>query len=118
MEADNACASPGLSFVAAVSETAAYTMSQEPQTSLDGVSDTREDLEESDSLIEELVDHRFPAKRSSRGSKRSETQQKRRNTDDFSGTGRNEGCTVTTSTTGKTAPPQWVWDVDARKHRY
>ncbi|CBX99673.1 hypothetical protein LEMA_P089120.1 [Plenodomus lingam JN3] len=104
--ANNVRTSPALSFVTAVSETEAYNKSQEPQTSLNGVLDTREDFEQSDSSIEELVDYRLPAKRTSRCSKRSEIQQKRRNTDDSSATRYSEGCTVTTLLTNTTPPPQ------------
>lgn len=98
--AGDAGASPALSFVTAVSETEAYTMSQQSLTvdsNISGVS------QESQSSIEDPVDYTLPAKRSSRRSKRSETQQKRRNTDDSSGTRRSLGCTVTLQT-GSNAP--------------
>ncbi|KAF1993298.1 hypothetical protein P154DRAFT_527867 [Amniculicola lignicola CBS 123094] len=77
--AGDAGASPALSFVTAVSETEAYTMSQESRTSLNEDYNTLEDSEESDSS-EELQDYTLPAKRSN-SSKHQQTQRKRRNTD-------------------------------------
>ncbi|KAF2195611.1 hypothetical protein K469DRAFT_722769 [Zopfia rhizophila CBS 207.26] len=87
-------ASPALSFVTAVSETEAYTMSQESRTSLNEDSNTLEDFEESDSSIEEIVDYTLPAKRSSKRSKRQKTQRKRRNADVSSGAGHSDGSAV------------------------
>ncbi|KAF2192892.1 hypothetical protein K469DRAFT_692998 [Zopfia rhizophila CBS 207.26] len=57
-------ASPASSFVTAVSDTKAYTMSQKSWTLLNEISNTQEDFKESDSLIEELVDYTLLAKRS------------------------------------------------------
>ncbi|KAF2181468.1 hypothetical protein K469DRAFT_791755 [Zopfia rhizophila CBS 207.26] len=76
--AGNAGASPALSFVTTVSETEAYTISQESQTFLNNNINTREDFEESDSLIEKFINYTLLAKRSSKRSKR---QRKRRNAD-------------------------------------
>ena len=87
-------ASPALSFVTAVSETEAYTMSQESQTSLNADSSILRDLEESDSSIEDLADYRLPAKRSGKRSERSQTQRKRRNADVSSGAGDNDESSV------------------------
>ncbi|KAF1936881.1 hypothetical protein EJ02DRAFT_413226 [Clathrospora elynae] len=70
----DAAASPALSFVTAVSETEANTMSQESWTSLDGDSDGSE---ESDSS-EDLTVHTFPAKRRNKHLKQT---RKRRNAD-------------------------------------
>ncbi|KAL5398114.1 hypothetical protein PMIN03_012808 [Paraphaeosphaeria minitans] len=72
----DATASPALSFVTAVSETEAYTISQVSQTSLDEDSDG---LDESDSS-EDFTNHIFPAKRSNKHSKQAQTR-KRRNVD-------------------------------------
>ncbi|KAF2187929.1 hypothetical protein K469DRAFT_769804 [Zopfia rhizophila CBS 207.26] len=58
--------SPALSFVTAVSETEAYTMSQESRTSLNEDSNTLGDSQQSDSSTEELADYTLPAKRSDR----------------------------------------------------
>jgi hypothetical protein len=69
----DAAASPALSFVTAVSETEAYTMSQESRTSLNGDSDG---LEESDSS-EDLTEHIFPAKRTNKPSKQAQTRKRR-----------------------------------------
>ncbi|KAL5373608.1 hypothetical protein PMIN06_012488 [Paraphaeosphaeria minitans] len=69
----DAAASPALSFVTAVSETEAYTMSQESRTSLDEDSDG---LEESDSS-EDLTVHIFPAKRPNKHSKQAQTRKRR-----------------------------------------
>ncbi|PVH94218.1 hypothetical protein DM02DRAFT_618786 [Periconia macrospinosa] len=78
--AGDAGASPASSFVTAVSETEAYTMSHESRTSLDDGSNIQGDFEESDSSIENLADYTLPVKRSGRPSKRPQTQPKRRNT--------------------------------------
>lgn len=110
--------SPAISFVTAVSDTEAYTTSQETRTSQIEDSNIWGNFEESDSSIEELPNYKLPAKRSNTGSKRSETQQKRRTADSSSCTGRNDGFTVAPLQTGTTAPPQWVWDEDAQKYRY
>jgi hypothetical protein len=107
--ADDAGASPALSFVTAVSETEAYTMSQESLARLD------EDSDETDSSIEE--DYTLPAKRLLEASEHSKTQ-KRRNIGVSSRTGRNKGSTVNAAQTDKVVPPQWVWDKDAQKYRY
>lgn len=66
-------ASTAISFVTAPSETEAYTISQESQTSLKDGSNILGIFEESDGLVEDLADNkllgRYPNKR------------KRRNTD-------------------------------------
>ncbi|KAF2105227.1 hypothetical protein BDV96DRAFT_509744 [Lophiotrema nucula] len=79
--ANDVAARPALSFVTAVSETEAYTMSHESRTSLHEDSNIQEDFEGSDSSIEDLADYSLPAKRSSNRSKRPPTQSKRRKTD-------------------------------------
>jgi len=85
--AGDAGASPALSFVTAASETEAYTMSQQSQTTLNEDSITLGDFQESDSSIEELAEYALPAKRSGKQSKRQNTQRKRRNAGASSGTG-------------------------------
>lgn len=70
----NAAASPALSFMTALSETEAYTMSQESRTSLDEHSDG---LEESDSSSEDLADLIFPAKRPNKHPKQAQTRKRR-----------------------------------------
>ncbi|KAF2872951.1 hypothetical protein BDV95DRAFT_627773 [Massariosphaeria phaeospora] len=89
-------ASPALSFVTAVSETEAYTISQESQTSLNV-----DYFEESDSSIEELADHTLPTKRSS--SRHPQTQRKRRNAGESSGTGHSHGSAVTPASESSSA---------------
>ncbi|KAF2272254.1 uncharacterized protein EI97DRAFT_386272 [Westerdykella ornata] len=75
----DAGASPAPSFVTAVSETEAYTMSQESWTSLNEGSHMPEGFEESDTSIEDVVEYKLPAKRSSKRSKHLQTRRKRRN---------------------------------------
>ncbi|KAL8735398.1 MAG: hypothetical protein Q9166_000943 [cf. Caloplaca sp. 2 TL-2023] len=74
-------ASPALSFVTAVSDTEAYTMSQESQTSLNAGYSILRDFEGSESSIEDLAEYIHPAKRSNKPSKRPQPQRKRRNAD-------------------------------------
>lgn len=90
---NDAGASPAPSFVTAVSETEAYTMSQESRTSLNEDSNILGALEESDSSLEDLLDYTLPAKRSS--SKHPQTRQKRRNAGESSGRGHSHGSAVT-----------------------
>jgi hypothetical protein len=77
--AGDAGASPALSFVTAASETEAYTMSQQSQTTLNRDTTTLGDFQESDSSTEELAEYSLPAKRSGKQSKRQHAQRKRRN---------------------------------------
>ncbi|KAF2188850.1 hypothetical protein K469DRAFT_684145 [Zopfia rhizophila CBS 207.26] len=111
--AGDAGASPALSFITTVSETEAYTMSQESRTSLNDDFNTREDFKESDSLIEEFVDYTLPAKRSSKRSKR---QRKRRNADVSSGAGHSDESTVIPDSQDSAASnvtteqsERWLW---------
>ena len=97
--------SPALSFVTAVSETKAYIMSQKTRTPPNENFNIWENFEKSDNSIKELPNYKLPAKRSNKGPKRSETQQKRRNADSSSCTGHNDGFTVAPLQTGTTAPP-------------
>jgi len=81
---DASGASPASSFVTAVSDTEAYTMSQESRTSLN-----EGDFEESDGSIQDSAEHRVPAKRS----RRQQLHGKRRNTD-ISGTEESDGSAI------------------------
>jgi hypothetical protein len=81
---DASGASPASSFVTAVSDTEAYTMSQESRTSLN-----EGDFEESDGSIQDFAKHRIPAKRS----RRQQPHGKRRNTD-VSGAEESDGSAV------------------------
>jgi len=74
VEAETVISDAALSFVTTVSETEAYTMSQESRTSLD---EDPDGLEESDSSG---TVHILPAKRSNKPSKQAQTR-KRRNVD-------------------------------------
>jgi len=71
---NDAAASPALSFVTAVSETEAYTISQKSLTSLGEASDG---LDESDSSSEELADLVFPAKRANKHLEQAQTRKRR-----------------------------------------
>ncbi len=69
-------------------------MSQESRTSLDEDFNIQDDFQESDNSIEELVDYRLPAKRSSGLSEHSRIQRKRRNADISNGAGHSDGSAV------------------------
>ncbi|OCL15341.1 hypothetical protein AOQ84DRAFT_351081 [Glonium stellatum] len=111
---DASGASPASSFVTAVSDTEAYTMSQVSQTSLNEDPNTQEGFEESDSSTEDLADYTLPAKRSRR-SKHSQTEPKRRNAGESTGGSHNHGSAampVSQSSPANVATTQreeWSW---------
>ncbi|MCJ1242652.1 hypothetical protein MMC14_010661 [Varicellaria rhodocarpa] len=78
--------SPAASFMSAVSDMEAYTMSQESRTSLND-SNARGLSPECDSSTEELTVHIHLAKRSNKAPKRPQTPRKRRNAGESSGGG-------------------------------
>lgn len=107
--------SPASRFVTAVSETEAYTMSQESWTSLNVNSNILGDFEESD-FNKDLSDYSLPVKRSSKRSKHPETQRKRRNADESSDTGHSHGLAVKSGSESSSATnvaieqsEKWSW---------
>jgi hypothetical protein len=70
-EANEARISPALSLVTAASDTEAYTMSQESHTTLNEESNALGIIEESDSSIETIADHRSATKHSNKRKRRS-----------------------------------------------
>ena len=90
---------------AAVMGTPGDAQTRDSQTSTNEVSNTPGDFQESDSSVEEPEDYVLPAKRSSRSSRHSQTERKRRNAGESSGMGRSHGSADTSVEQSE----KWSW---------
>ncbi|KAF2454500.1 hypothetical protein BDY21DRAFT_353104 [Lineolata rhizophorae] len=112
----DAGASPALGFTTTVSHTEVNTMSHETGTSLNESSNVLGAFEESSSSIEDPTDYTLPAKRSGKRSSHQQSQRKRHNAGESSGTRHSHESTGTsisegpsTSNTTVEQIVRWSW---------